>query len=131
MIVFQGVPSVEGNGMSSLYKLQVKTFQVTQLGDNVIVFHCHSAFNHKRQESMLVVNMCLTHIVKYIVLTFKTMSFQSGGAILGPPGAPGAPVSIIIVMPEANPLQCAVEKHQHTGTLVLYEPQNLGELNNK
>lgn len=24
-IVFQGVPYVEGNGMSSLYKLQVKT----------------------------------------------------------------------------------------------------------
>lgn len=39
------------------------------------------------------------------------MSFQSGGAILGPPGAPGAPVSIIMVMPEANPLQCTVEKH--------------------
>lgn len=31
-------------------------------------------------------------------------SLQSGGAILGPPGAPGAPVSIIIVVPEANPL---------------------------
>lgn len=39
------------------------------------------------------------------------MSFQSGGAILGPPGAPGAPVSIIIVMPEANPLQCTMEEH--------------------
>lgn len=39
------------------------------------------------------------------------MSFQSGGAILGHPGAPGAPVSIIMVLPEANPLQCTVEKH--------------------
>ena len=44
------------------------------------------------------------------------MSFQSGGAILGPPGAPGAPVSIIIVMP---------------GMMILYELQNLGEPNNK
>lgn len=77
-----------------------------------------------------MVKKCLTHIVKYIVITLK-MSFQSGGAILGPPGPPGAPVSIIIVMPEANPLQCTVEKHQHTGQLILYEPQNLGVLNNK
>lgn len=37
------------------------------------------------------------------------MSFQSGGAILGPPGAPGAPVSKIIAVPKANPLQYAVE----------------------
>lgn len=58
------------------------------------------------------------------------MSFQSGGAILGPPGAPGAPVSIIIVVPEANPLQCAAE-HQHKSMLILYELQNLGEQNNK
>lgn len=59
------------------------------------------------------------------------MSFQSGGAILGPPGAPGAPVSIIIVMPEANPLQCTMEEHQRAGMLILYEPQNLGETDNK
>lgn len=53
------------------------------------------------------------------------MSFQSGGAIIGPPGAPGAPVRIIIVMPEANPLQYAVEKHWHIDMLILYETQNL------
>ena len=57
------------------------------------------------------------------------MSFQSGGAILGPPGAPGAPVSV--VSPEADPLQCAVKEQQLTGLLILYEQQSLGELNNK
>lgn len=101
----------------------------------VIVIHCIHVIVPSvilaGKESVIVVKMCLTHIVKYIVVTLKKMSFQSGGAILGPPGAPGAPVSIIIVMPEANPLQCSVEKHLHTGTLILYEPQNLGELNNK
>jgi len=49
--------------------------------------------------------------------TLKQMSFQSGGAILGTPGAPGAPVRIIMVMPEANPLQRTGENHKHTGTL--------------
>lgn len=34
------------------------------------------------------------------------MSLQSGGAILGPPGAPGAPVSVVV--PQVNPLKCAV-----------------------
>lgn len=32
------------------------------------------------------------------------VSFQSGGAILGPPGAPGAPVRILFAVPEANAL---------------------------
>lgn len=52
------------------------------------------------------------------------MSFQSGGAILGPPGAPGAPVSIIIVVPEANPLQSAVDTpaHKHVDTVWAAEP---------
>ena len=46
------------------------------------------------------------------------MSSQSGGAILGPPGAPGELVSIITGMPEANPLQCTVEKlHEHVDTV--------------
>lgn len=47
------------------------------------------------------------------------MSFQSGGAILGPPGAPGAPVSLIIVMSEPNLLQCTMEKHQRAHMLIL------------
>lgn len=59
------------------------------------------------------------------------MPFQSGGAILGPPGAPGAPVSLIIVLPEPNLLQCTMEKHQQAHMLILYEPQNLGEPDNK
>lgn len=76
---------------------------------------CHSAFNHfVRKESVLVVKMHLTHIVKYTVLTLKIMSFQSGGAMLGPPGAPGAPVSIIIVMPEANPLYSVLGRNTST-----------------
>lgn len=57
------------------------------------------------------------------------MSFQNGGAILGPPGAPGAPVSV--VLPKANPLLCTVEEHKQTGMLVLYELQSRRELNNK
>lgn len=52
--------------------------------------------------------------------------FQSGGAILGPPGAPGAPVSIIIVVPEANPVHCAAKRHQRAGMLILYERGELG-----
>lgn len=59
------------------------------------------------------------------------MSFQSGGAILGPPGAPGAPVRIIFALPEANPLQCPKERWQQAGVLILEELQNLAELNNK
>lgn len=57
------------------------------------------------------------------------MSFQNGGAILGPPGAPGAPVSV--VLPKANPLLCAVEEHKQTGMMVLYELQSQTALNNK
>lgn len=57
------------------------------------------------------------------------MSFQNSGAILGPPGAPGAPVSV--VLPKANPLLCAVEEHKQTGMLVLYELQSQTALNNK
>lgn len=56
---------------------------------------------------MLVVKMCVIHNV----ITFKNIYFQSGGALLGPPGAPGAPVSTFIVMPKVNPLHCTVEKH--------------------
>lgn len=58
--------------------------------------------NLQEKDSVLVVfgpcyKIC-SHNIK------KKNSLQSGGAILGPPGAPGAPVSIIIVVPEANPL---------------------------
>lgn len=47
------------------------------------------------------------------------MSFQSGGAILGPPGAPGAPVIIIFAVPEANALQCPTEECQQVDMLML------------
>lgn len=48
------------------------------------------------------------------------MSFQSGGAILGPPGAPGAPVRIICAMPEANSLQCPKGKGQQAEEPIQY-----------
>lgn len=49
--------------------------------------------------------LSLTCVVKYLSL-YKEMSLQSGGAILGPPGAPGAPVSVVV--PQVNPSNCAV-----------------------
>lgn len=57
------------------------------------------------------------------------MSFQSSGAILGPPGAPGAPVRIIFAVPEANPLQCPKLKFQQAGAPILYEPRMINKMN--
>lgn len=57
------------------------------------------------------------------------MSFQSGGVILGPPGAPGAPVRVIIAVPEANPLQCPELKCQQAGTPILYELRMINKMN--
>lgn len=88
--------------MSSLYKLQVKTSSsflsvVKSLGSiKCVVYHLQ---RYRQERASACVN-----VSKYV-------SFQSGGAILGPPGAPGAPVSRIIVLPEANPLQCAEEEN--------------------
>lgn len=57
------------------------------------------------------------------------MSFQSSGAILGPPGAPGAPVSLISFRPEPN-LSFVLWRNT-SRMLILYKPQNLGEPDNK
>lgn len=55
------------------------------------------------------------------------MSFQSGGAILGPPGAPGAPVRIIFAVPEANLFQRPKLKCQQAGVPKLYEPRMINQ----
>lgn len=48
------------------------------------------------------------------------MSFQGSGALLGPPGATGAPVRISFAVPEANLLQCPNLKCQQAGASILY-----------
>lgn len=57
-IVFQGVPFVEGNGMSSLYKLQVK------IVINYVYVSMTLSLIMSSEKNVPVVQLCTTYIVR-------------------------------------------------------------------
>lgn len=66
--MFQGVPYVEGNGMSGLYKLQVTAAFTAQYSTFSLI---------SSQEKNLCLSMRLTHIVKYLDVIEKVCLFRA------------------------------------------------------
>lgn len=65
MIVLQGVPYVEGNGMSSLYKLQVMVSVFVVQSVVVVCVHCLKLNNSVKKKTCLCRECRLTPLLNF------------------------------------------------------------------